>query len=331
MPDDLISIVIPAYNPAAFLLEAIASASTQTHPNIEIVVVNDGTDEAEGLAVLEQASALVTTYIEQPNRGLGAARNAGFRASHGEYVVPLDADDLLQPTYAAECLLALRDSDAAFAYSDFQVFGTKTYQEQPGGYNLYRLLDRNYLTYAALIRKQDWTNSGPYDESLKCFGYEDWEFWLRLGAAGRYGRYVPKSLFRYRKHGTSLIDFAQARHLEFTTYIQSLHPELYEYESRARIKARWSPAASIISREPVTNQSIEDIQIVASEAEALGPVVRDASDPQAAEIAALSAWGGGTTQVSQSTARGSLHRHLLNAELLSLRSWTHHPARSLAR
>lgn len=331
MPDDLVSIVIPAYNPASYLLDAISSASAQTHPHIEIVLVNDGTNKPESLGTLEQAAGLVSVYIEQPNRGLGAARNAGFRAAHGEYIVPLDADDLLQPAYVAECRAAIRDSDAAFAYTDFQVFGTETYQEQPGEYSLYRLLDRNYLTYAALIRKRDWSISGGYDESLKCFGYEDWEFWLRLGARNRFGRYIPKSLFRYRKHGASLYDYAHARHHEFTAYIRSLHPELYEYENRARIKARWAPAASIVSREPVTNQTIEDIQIVAPGEKVLGPVVVDASDPQAAELTALAAWSGGAAPVSQSKARGSLHRHLLNAELLSLRSWTHHPARSLAR
>jgi glycosyltransferase involved in cell wall biosynthesis len=332
MPDDLISIVIPAYNPASFLLEAISSASAQTHPHIEIVLVNDGTNQPESLAILEQAAKLVGVYVEQPNRGLGVARNTGFRAAHGEYVVPLDADDLLQPAYVAECLGAIRDSGAAFAYADFQVFGTETYQERPGEYNLYRLLDRNFLTYAALIRKQDWEKSGGYDESLKCFGYEDWEFWLRLGARNRFGRYLPKSLFRYRKHGASLYDYAHARHQEFTAYIRSLHPELYEYENRARIKACWSPAASIVSRVPVANQTIIDIQIVAPGEKTLAPVVVDASDPQAAELAALAAWSGGTAQTApQSAARNSIHRHLLNAELLSLRSWTHHPARSLAR
>ena len=331
MPDDLISIVIPAYNPASYLLEAISSASAQTHPHIEIVLVNDGTNQPESLAILEQAAKLVGVYVEQPNRGLGAARNAGFRAAHGEYVVPLDADDLLQPAYVAECLGAVRDSDAAFAYTDFQVFGTETYQERPGEYNLYRLLDRNFLTYAALIRKQDWETSGGYDESLKCFGYEDWEFWLRLGARNRFGRYLPKSLFCYRKHGASLYDYAHKRHQEFTAYIRSLHPELYEYENRAQVKARWSPAASIVSREPVTNQTIVDVQVVVPGEKTLAPVVVDASDPQAAELAALGAWSGGAAQVSQSTARGSFHRHLLNAELLSLRSWTQHPARSLAR
>ena len=88
---------------------------------------------------------------------------------------------------------------------------------------------------------------------------------------------MPKSLFRYRKHGASLYDYAHARHQEFTGYIRSLHPELYEYENRARIKARWSPAASIVSREPVTNQTIEDIQIVAPGEKPLAPVVADAS------------------------------------------------------
>jgi glycosyltransferase involved in cell wall biosynthesis len=335
LPDDLVSIVIPAYNPASYLLEAIASASAQTHRNLEIVLVNDGTDKPESRAILGQASRLVSAYLEQPNRGLGAARNAGFRAANGEYAVPLDADDLLEPTYIAECLTVLRDSDAAFAYTDFQVFGTETFRERPGEYNLYRLLDRNYLTYAALLRKRDWENSGGYDESLKCFGYEDWEFWLRLGARNRFGRYLPKSLFRYRKHGASLYDYALAGHQEFVAYIRSLHPELYDYENRARIKARWSPAVSIIALEPPRNQTIEDIQVIVPGESPLAPAVITADgplDPHAAELAALAHWAGAITQpAAQAAARNNWHRHLINAELLSLRSWTRHPARSLAR
>ena len=327
MPDALVSVVIPAYNPASYLLEAIASASAQTYPRIEIILVNDGSDNRESISILEQASRLVGTYIEQPNRGLGAARNAGFRAARGEYIVPLDADDLIDPPYVAECLTALRDSDAAFAYTDFQVFGTQSYRERPGEYNLYRLLDRNYLTYAALIRRTDWGTSGGYDESLKCLGYEDWEFWLRLGARNRFGQYVPNSLFRYRKHGASLYDFAHARHRQFVAYIQNLHPELYEYENRARIKARWSPAAAIPASDPLSDQTILDIQVLAPSEP--GSASRD---PHAAELAALAAWSGRAPQkTSPSVARNNLHRHLFNAELLSLRSWTQHPVRSLSR
>jgi glycosyltransferase involved in cell wall biosynthesis len=88
MPGDLVSIVIPAYNPSQFLLDAIASASAQTYPYLEIVLVDDGTNKPESQAILAQAKPLVASYIEQPNRGLGAARNTGFRAARGEYIVP---------------------------------------------------------------------------------------------------------------------------------------------------------------------------------------------------------------------------------------------------
>jgi glycosyltransferase involved in cell wall biosynthesis/GT2 family glycosyltransferase len=340
MPDDLVSIVIPAYNPTTYLLEAIASASAQTHRNVEIVLVNDGTDKRESLAILEKAARLVGVYKEQPNRGPAAARNTGFGATHGEYVVPLDADDLLDPAYVTECLAELRDSDAAFAYTDFRVFGTRTYQERPGEYNMYRLLDRNYLTYAALIRKHDWESSGGYDESLKCVGYEDWEFWLRLGARDRFGRYAPKSLFRYRKHGASLYDSALARHQDVVAYIRNRHPELYEYENRARVKARWSPAVSIIALEPPGNQTILDVQVIAPGELPLAPVVLTAIHgppdgqlaPEAAELAALATWSGGAARKpSQTAARNRLHRHLLNAELLSIESWSQHPVRSFSR
>ena len=336
MPDPLVSVVIPAYNPATFLLEAIASAAAQTYTRAEIILVNDGTDKPESRAILDQASHLVSAYIEQPNRGLGAARNAGFRAAQGDYVVPLDADDLLDGAYIAECVAALdgSGSDAAFAYSDYQVFGKRSYGEKPGEYNLYRLLDHNYLTYAALIRKRDWEEAGGYHEPMK--GYEDWEFWLRLGAQGRFGRYVPKPLFRYRRDGESMYDSALTRHQELVAYIRGLHPELYAYEARARIKARWSPAVSIIAVDPPGNQTIEDVEVIAPGKSPLAPAVVSAIDrvlePEAAELAALAHWSGsGSERPPPSGARNRLHRHLLNAELLSSRAWTHHPASSLAR
>ncbi len=336
MPDPLVSIVIPAYNPTAFLLEAIASAAAQTHPRTEIILVNDGSDKPESLAVLEQAARSVGTYLEQSNQGPSAARNAAFRIAQGNYVVPLDADDSLSPTYIATCLSAL-DAGHAFVYTDYRVFGTQNYEEHLGGYNLYTLLGRNYLSYAALLRKQDWERVGGYDEAMR-LGYEDWEFWLRLGSHGNFGRHVPQSLFRYRRQGITRSDTALAHHQELVDYIQARHPELYEYENRARIKARWSPAVSIIAREPPRNQTIEDIQTITPGELAASPTVLNALDgplePEAAELAALATWSGGGKQAagaSSAPVGSNLHRHLLNAELLSLRSWTHHPARSLAR
>jgi hypothetical protein len=77
---------------------------------------------------------------------------------------------------------------------------------------------------------------GGEDESMR-FGYEDWEFWLRLGAANRFGRRLPKPLFHYRKRTGSLSDTALVHHAENVAYIESRHPELYGERHRARLKA----------------------------------------------------------------------------------------------
>ena len=110
-------------------------------------------------------------------------------------------------------------------------------------------------------------------------GYEDWEFWLRLGAQGRFGRYVPKPLFRYRKrwrHRCTIPRSPVTR--SWSRTFAELHPELYEYETRARIKARWSPAVSIIAVDPPGNQTIEDIEVIAPGKSPLAPAVLSAID-----------------------------------------------------
>ncbi|HEY1336334.1 MAG TPA: glycosyltransferase [Bryobacteraceae bacterium] len=363
---ELVSVIIPCYNPGPFLMEAIASVSAQTHKPIELIVVDDGTSAPEGIRLLEQAERLADRYIEQENRGLGAARNAGFRAASGRFVVPLDADDRIEPSYVVECMRALdAATDAAFAYTDYRVFGAKNYTERTGEYNLHSLLHRNFLTYAALIRKDDWERAGGYDESMR-LGYEDWEFWLRLGSRGRFGRHVPRTLFRYRRQGQSLYDVALAHHAEIVGYIQVKHPELYGYEAQALIKAQWSPTVCILGPTGTT-QTILDVETIASPGtESPADLSRAAAfllpapalAPDSAELAALAIWGGsekellpdGSTALSRSAARrpsraavtnhalrqdrrvlGNVGRHLENAGLLSWSAWRDRPLVSLGR
>jgi glycosyltransferase involved in cell wall biosynthesis len=367
-----VSIVIPCYNPPAYLMEAIASARAQRDCTVEVVLVNDGTDSPEGRQVLGNARALADLYLEQPNRGLAAARNAGFEAARHEWIIPLDADDVLEPDYASAAGAALEaHPGAAFAYTDYRVSGTENYVERVPDYNLYQLLDRNVLTYAALIRKHDWRETGGYDEAM-ARGYEDWEFWLNLGARGRYGQHVPRVLFGYRKHGPSLLDTARAHHAQLTAYIRAKHPELYEYDSRARVKARWAPAVGIVAEEAqIGRQSILDWHRgdgpeCPAYLVALGGVRSTAQlAPDSAELAALAVWGGhdaleladGSMALSrqgfEQNRRGqnpappsprppppiaplplrleTVHRHLANAGLLSLNAWTQHPLRSAGR
>ena len=372
---DLVSVVIPCYNPGEWLLEAVASAREQTYPKTEIVLVDDGTDQAEGLRYIRSAAARVDLLLEQANLGLPAARNAGIRVAGGRFVLPLDADDLLDRRYVAECVAAMSPPDPAFVYSDCSVFGERHYADALPEYNLYNLLDRNFLTYAALISKDDWELAGGYDESMR-LGYEDWEFWLRLGAANRFGRRLPQPLFRYRKRKASLYDVAFAHHAEIVAYIEGKHPELYDDQHRGRIKAVWAPAICFAGPRPAETQTIEDVSFAPKEgvmppsgaAEAPALLVPGSSglDRHSGELAALAVWAGhqslrlpdGSMAISREYAAkrkhrlgrsfrlgrlapqptpggtrywNTLHRHLVNAELLSAKAWALHPLRSALR
>ena len=255
---DSVSIVIPCYNPGRWLLDAVASARAQTYAQVEIVLVDDGTSQADALDYIRSAATHVDRLLRQSNRGLPAARNAGVRAAGGRFIVPLDADDIIEPRYVAECVAAISAADSAFVYTDCRVFGDRRYLETLPEYNLYDLLDRNSLTYAALIRREDWELAGGYDESMRD-GYEDWEFWLRLGAANRFGRRLPQPLFRYRRRKGSLYEVALAHHEEIVAYIRSRHPELYDDLERARINALWATAVRFAGPRPAEPQSIEDV------------------------------------------------------------------------
>jgi hypothetical protein len=299
---DLVSIVIPCYNCEPYLFDAIASVRAQDYKTVEIILVNDGSDSAESIALLKTASRQVDRYLEQPNRGLAAARNAGFRAAKGAYVAPLDSDDLLEKSFVSECFDAIRHHpEAGFVHTDYRVFGTEEYVERLAEYNLYRLLEQNTLIYAALIAKADWELAGGYDESAK-LAYEDWEFWLRMAARGKFGCRVYKPLFRYRKHGPSLIDVMRQHHAELTARMHANHPELYEFAHRAKIKARWQPCVAVVGLPAESKLGIADWQAVEpgpgeslldkSRAPAFLFPPAGPMDSHSAEFAALAIWSG---------------------------------------
>jgi len=90
-----VSVIIPCYNQARFLAEAIQSALDQDYPNKEVIVVNDGSPDNTREVAAAFGDRII--YIEQPNNGAAGARNAGIRASKGEYIAFLDADDVCLP------------------------------------------------------------------------------------------------------------------------------------------------------------------------------------------------------------------------------------------
>jgi glycosyltransferase involved in cell wall biosynthesis len=95
----LVSVIVPAFNAATTLAEALGSALAQTYKNIEILVVDDGSTDATAAIAREFAAADGrVSLVRRSNGGIAAARNSGIAVSKGAYIAPLDADDLWHPT-----------------------------------------------------------------------------------------------------------------------------------------------------------------------------------------------------------------------------------------
>jgi len=203
-----ISIVIPCYNQCHWLVTAIHSVVFQINSiKKEIIIVNDGsTDDfiQNSDWILKTFSNIDIKIINQENKGLSAARNAGIKAANGEFILPLDADDKIHEDFISKCLFNNSDIIATAR----QEFGNSTKQWLPKEFPTHQdFLKANQMDYCALYKKNIWEELGGYDENMKD-GFEDWDFWIRATAAGYKVQVIQELLFYYRKHGESLLTHA---------------------------------------------------------------------------------------------------------------------------
>jgi len=227
----LVSIIIPCFNHGAYIKDAVASAlmaASVAGVDFEIIVVDDGSTDPNTLAELKRLNSKQNTNVlSQANRGGAGARNSGLADVVGEFFVPLDADDLIAPAFLKRTLEALRaHPECAYAYTDYVIFGAEALTRRLPPYNYYRLLWDNQQTVTALIRTAAARVVGGYNESLRN-GFEDWEFWIKMGEAGHHGWHVPEPLFKYRKHARSSLKEMRSNRLELIRRIRALHPEIY--------------------------------------------------------------------------------------------------------
>lgn len=199
-----VSTIVPAFNAAAFLRRTIETALSQTYPAQEIVIVNDGsTDETGAIADALAARHPIVRVVHQANRGLPGARNRGIAEASGDYIAPLDADDLWHPEKLARQVEALeRSPGAALAYGWFRrIDGAE--RVLPGsaapvaqGWVFHRHLDQNFVSNGSspLIRA-DVARAVGYDERYR--SAEDYLFQLEIA---RHHRFVcvPAYLTGYR-------------------------------------------------------------------------------------------------------------------------------------
>jgi glycosyltransferase involved in cell wall biosynthesis len=202
-----VSVIIPAHNQESYLLATIQSVLAQTRPAHEIILVDDGS--SDGTARVAQGyRAAGLTYLFQANQGPSAARNTGLRASHGEFVTLLDADDLWDPHFL-ETMVPLLAADPALGavycnsrYIDAtgQPLNQVPYAQVPAPAQfLNELRWGNFLSiHAVLARRACVERAGLFDQTLRWS--EDWDLWWRMAELNSF-RGTPQALAKYRMHG----------------------------------------------------------------------------------------------------------------------------------
>jgi glycosyltransferase involved in cell wall biosynthesis len=239
-----ISVIMPCFNAAQFVDEAVSSVLRQTHPHVELIVIDDGSTDGSKEILRRRCDRL--TLIEQPNQGPYSARNLGLQRASGEYVAFLDADDWWREDCLAKLHAALSTTDAAIAYCGWQNVGAPNRSNEPyvppdyeEGSKLEAFLRAAspWPIHAALVRRTELLAAGGFDESLQsCM---DYDLWLRLGGTRPIVR-VPEVLAFYRFHGQGQItskEWVQARNTWLVKQkFVNTHPDVVAGLSKRRLR-----------------------------------------------------------------------------------------------
>ena len=182
----LVSVIVPLYNAAPFIGEALESVIASTYRPMEVVVVDDGsTDNSLSIAQDIAKRHPEIKVLHQPNAGVSAARNHAIREAKGTFILPLDADDTISPTYIAHAVEAMKD-DVRVVGSKAEYIGAKQGEWKLPNYSPELLARRNMIPITSLFRKADWMRVGGFCEEE--IYREDWDFWLSMMELG--GKFV---------------------------------------------------------------------------------------------------------------------------------------------
>lgn len=227
--NNLISIVIPCYNDARYIEQSVNSALQQTYPHIEVILVDDGSDELTK-KVLKALEPKITKLITLDNQGQSTARNIGIKAANGDFILTLDSDDFFESTFCEKAVsLFENDADIKIVTSFIRrllINGEKDIFKPIGG-AIGNFLKHNCATGSAMFRKKDWERVAGYDQDMR-EGFEDWEFYIRLVKDGGFAYVIPEVLFNYRIKEISTTRKANKIKNKLLKYVYFKHIELYK-------------------------------------------------------------------------------------------------------
>ena len=200
MKEGKVSIITPCYNQGKYLAEALDSVLAQTWSDWECIVVNDGsTDITDEIAREYLKKDNRFKYIVQNNQGQANSRNNAIHHSDGEFLLPLDSDDIIAPTYVEKAVNCFRSTpEIKLVYCKAEFFGENRGPWQLAEYNYDKFIWKNCIFVSSVFRRCDYDKTGGYNPNMKN-RFEDWDFYLSL--LGKEDKVVKldEVLFYYRK------------------------------------------------------------------------------------------------------------------------------------
>lgn len=225
-----ISVIVTCYNLGEYLHEALKSALTQTHPDLEVVLIDDGSTDPETIRVLDNLAPHPRLRVfRTANQGVARARNYGITQATGTYILPLDADDRIHPDYAARAAKILdANPDVAFVGCHYRTFGLRQVEYRPAAYRLPDMLVENVVPISSMFRRIAWEAVGGYCPELNSI--EDWDLWIGMFERGYRGEVLPDILFEYRVRANSNLSHIRQPELyqQRLQLLYTRHAALYE-------------------------------------------------------------------------------------------------------
>ena len=229
---ETVSVVITCYNQGQYLEECINSVTNSDYPNIEIILVDDGSEDTFTQKTLDKLDSGKIKIIRQNNQGVCAARNNGIAAASGKYILPLDADDKIAETYISKAVNILaRNPDTGIVFCNAILWAPLHNKERRWELEkptVINMLTQNRIFLSALFRKSDFEKTGGFNPVMEA-GCEDWDLWLKFLENGLKPYKIDEELFYYRvaENFRSKNAIRPQNYIKIRYNIIKLHKKLY--------------------------------------------------------------------------------------------------------
>ena len=202
-----ISIIVPCFNSEITLEETLISINEQSFDNWETLIINDGSkDKTEFIALQWVKKDSRFRYYPKENEGLGKARNFGIQKAKGEFILPLDSDNLVEFDFIEKAInILVNKPEIGVIHGHAQCFGLHNDFWQVEKYNFEKILFKNYIDACAIFRKSLWLEAGGYDDKMPFQGFEDWDLWIKFGTMKVQFLHLQQVTFRYRISSNSMM------------------------------------------------------------------------------------------------------------------------------